>query len=100
MCCAPAEISNCVSSILIQTRMADLAETGYLEIYFPVAVKGDLWRLARNGVILGGLLAGQSVLTILSKSASPRWAAIEISLPVIFAIVTGLFVSFGMRKPL
>ena len=71
----------------------------YPELYFPVVVRGSVAMSVVNGLILGALLSAQAGLAILARASPSKWL-IEGIVAVVLGLCTGLFVSFGMKKPL
>jgi hypothetical protein len=70
-----------------------------LDLYIPISVKGNKQKLFWNGIILGVLLTATQLVSIFSKGSIDNWQVV-CSAAAILGLLTGFFVSFGMRKPL
>jgi hypothetical protein len=70
----------------------------YPELFFPIEVRGAIVRGVVNGLVLGLLLSAQAGLAVLARASPAQWL-LEASAAIALGVCTGLFVSFGMKKP-
>jgi hypothetical protein len=86
-------------SLFMRPKKTGIEEQSVPELYFPICVKGSIWKAIRNGFILGSLLTATQLVTILSNGKPENWHTIII-LEVLLGLSAGFFVSLGMSKPL
>ena len=72
-----------------------------IELVLPARIKGRLRRSVTFGLLIGGLLSAQQLVTILTRENSSA-LPIEsiIALTVFIGLMTGLMAVLGLRKPL
>jgi len=69
-----------------------------LELYLPVKLKSALFRTSLYALILAALLGSQQFLLLLAQE--PLKAPVRmVSAAIILSVVTGVFLAFGLRKP-
>jgi hypothetical protein len=69
------------------------------DLYIPVLIRGSIRTRVTSGLIVGLLLAATQLIVLLGKGPFDGWKTVAI-LVACSSVITGVFVSMGMRKPL
>jgi hypothetical protein len=88
-------------SLFIHTGKADTDTEEQLvpDLYLPATITSDVWAIVKNGFVLGFLLTITQLVTVFSRGIIPGWEVITVFI-ILLGFSTGLWVSWGMRKPM